>query len=465
MNKEVAEVEARLARVFAKSSLKWRLLGVVVRNEEIRGLIKEYLDGELEDSAEGWGFLKEVVKDRLELAEEAVAATADRSTGQTLPKEEPPPEEAPYRGSKIHDTVLDVLLYQDSFVGPKSEAMLRATSEFFRWKAGQHPGVARFRSRMLSGSILSASDAQKLIGSYAARLFPFEWFLDWGIPIVGHTSRIVDGYDWGTHRGALDHRVTVRVDPPGITERVRYAHPGTRVADEDEALLSTRCVLTRSGAAVPPYDAMLPEEAQPPDDLVEVKRSPTSDRQDGIEESSVYLAPLALSDSIQTPSRPFSVWPGSVIDGLFDLARELAASYPWVEKEAAAEFVLTDAVPRANSLYAKLYLNGDGTPNGQLRISLDVLPWVPPEDVLLAYKRVQRRVVEGRNKLPGGKTCEVVCFVWEQDRLNGYKRPPWSVLCARWNATYRDMTFQKWRSFRASFERGEAAVKELIGDP
>src|SRR5215210_3222597 len=160
MNKEVAEVEARLARVFAKSSLKWRLLGVVVRNEEIRGLIKEYLDGELEDSAEGWGFLKEVVKDRLELAEEAVAATADRSTGQTLPKEEPPPEEAPYRGSKIHDTVLDVLLYQDSFVGPKSEAMLRATSEFFRWKAGQHPGVARFRSRMLSGSILSASDAQ-----------------------------------------------------------------------------------------------------------------------------------------------------------------------------------------------------------------------------------------------------------------------------------------------------------------
>jgi hypothetical protein len=112
-------------------------------------------------------------------------------------------------------------------------------------------------------------------------------------------------------------------------------------------------------------------------------------------------------------------------------------------------------------MYARQYFNGSEPLKGQWRINLDILSWVPAEDVLLAYKRMQQGAIGGRNKLPGQKTCEVACFVWEQDRLNEYKRLPWPELCRRWNASNGDTAFKKWRGFRASFKRGESAVKEI----
>jgi hypothetical protein len=102
---------------------------------------------------------------------------------------------------------------------------------------------------------------------------PLEWFLDRGIPVVGHTSEIVDGYDWGAHRVEIDHSVTLRVNPLGITERLRYAHRDTPILNEDEDQISTRCVLMKkSGMVIPPYNVRLPddpEERQLPEGLEE----------------------------------------------------------------------------------------------------------------------------------------------------------------------------------------------------
>lgn len=465
MNKEAIEVRDRLVRVFAKAPRTRKLLDIVLRNEKVQELIREQTQGHLGNSKEeGWDLLREIVGDRLELVKEGAMAGAPEE-GRYVPRKGEPVLGAQGPGERtIRDMMFYVDLYQDTFVGPKSKPMLNAMSAYFRWQADQHPGVAQFRSRALEGNILSTGAARRLVGSYAARFFSLEWFTAWGIPVVVHSSRIVDGYDWGSRWKDLDHRVTVYVDPPGITERVRYAHPDTLVQDEDGLLLSTRCVLLKeSGAVVPPYNVKRPEhpeDAKPTEDLVEVGRS-AGIPEIGFEGGPVYMGPLTLASSVQTPWRPASVWPGSLIDDLYVLATELAGSYPWVERDDAAEFVLTGLAPQTGSLSASLYWDGDSSSGGRRKIVLDVPAWVPAGDVLQAYRRMQQGVVGGRNSLPGSKTCEVACFVWEHDRLNGYERLPWTTLCQRWNAKEPDSKFDEWRSFRACFERGRAAVEDL----
>ena len=129
-------------------------------------------------------------------------------------------------GETFIEALYDYLYPVYPIKNPKSKSMLQATSDYFGWLANQHPEVLRFRDEVLGGRILAPDETHKLLGSYAARFFPHEWFLKWGIPVVGHTSEIVGEYDWGSNR-EIDHRVTVRVEPLRIIKRVRYAHPDT----------------------------------------------------------------------------------------------------------------------------------------------------------------------------------------------------------------------------------------------
>ncbi len=55
-------------------------------------------------------------------------------------------------------------------------------------------------------------------------MFPPEWFSEWEIPIVGHMASILEN-DADPSAHAFDHRVTVHLDPPGITKKARYADP------------------------------------------------------------------------------------------------------------------------------------------------------------------------------------------------------------------------------------------------
>jgi hypothetical protein len=148
-------------------------------------------------------------------------------------------------------------------------------------------------------------------------------------------------------------------------------------------------------------------------------------------------------------------WPGQ------DAAAE---PFRWWRKDAAAEFVLTGIAPLMRPLEANLY-KGRGYPGSRWQIELNISPWVFAEEVSRAYKRMQAQVIEGnRNRLPDSKTLEVASFVWNQERLNGYKRPKWRVLCERWNKEHSDHQFASWRHFRTSFERADKAVKELNFD-
>ncbi len=58
------------------------------------------------------------------------------------------------------------------------------------------------------------------------------------------------------------------------------------------------------------------------------------------------------------------------------------------------------------------------------------------------------------------RAFKVAQFVWENERVHG-KRPPWPVLCERWNnSPFGQLagTFDSWRDLRTNFVRGAKAT-------
>jgi hypothetical protein len=57
---------------------------------------------------------------------------------------------------------------------------------------------------------------------------------------------------------------------------------------------------------------------------------------------------------------------------------------------------------------------------------------------------------------------EVARFVWEQERLHGYREPPpWRSWYERWNEEHPGHRRKSYNNFRTYFVRGDKAVKEL----
>lgn len=99
----------------------------------------------------------------------------------------------------------------------------------------------------------------------------------------------------------------------------------------------------------------------------------------------------------------------------------------------------------------------DGT-LGQWVYIVAVELWVPAEEVMNSYRRMQRSMLAAP-KLPKTSTraFEVAAFVWQNELVHG-TRPPWPVLCESWNNWPLTVPFKSWQSFRRSFERGAKAT-------
>lgn len=306
--------------------------------------------------------------------------------------------------------------------------MAQAMSALFALLADQVPEVQEFREKVLGGTFLTHDEAHALIASHAVRLLSLEQFSAWGIPVTNHRA---DTLDSAAHRGKfnpVDEWTAIRVDPPGVTKRVRYAY--SRNGD-----LSTRCVV-KDGNVVPTYTGL------------------------PIERHGDHTYPSWL-------------WPGSVIDELYELSEELADMFDWPRSaldtqgrprnEAAAWFVLTGEVPEVHPVDVRWSMTGGGKYlNPQWRIQLTVPPWLPQEEVSQAYRLLRGEVSGGRELPKKTKSLEVARFVWEQERKNGYcEPPPWRTWCELWNEEHTDHRFKDYRHFRTYFSRGDAAVKEL----
>ena len=117
-----------------------------------------------------------------------------------------------------------------------------------------------------------------------------------------------------------------------------------------------------------------------------------------------------------------------------------------------------EAAPRA-SIHGTLLPRGgmDGSVPQWLYIMAIEL-WMPAEEVTKSYSRMQRNMMAKPNPpRTKSRAFNVARFVWEQEMLEG-SRPPWPVLCERWNRFPLTRPFKDWRIFQAYFRRGAKAV-------
>ncbi len=84
--------------------------------------------------------------------------------------------------------------------------------------------------------------------------------------------------------------------------------------------------------------------------------------------------------------------------------------------------------------------------------------WVPVEEVANSYRNMQKTMsAESTPPKTSERTFEVAAFVWDNERVHG-TRPPWPVLCERWNNWPLTEPFKKWQSFQKAFSRGAKAT-------
>ena len=401
----------------------------------IQGLAGEYLEAPTDkDRNDAWGALEEGARERLDIwndggdkREEKLSKSA-RSVAISGSQDM---REAEERDSSGGRGGLDVR----EFGGERTRAMTGAMSALFALIGDQFPEVKEFRERVLPGRFLTADEAHALIASYAARVFCLSRFEEWGIPFVGHRAEIVDTGPRGEHYNPVDDWMTVRVDPPGITKTVRYAYPPS------EGDPNTRCMV-QSGAVVPIH---------------------------------TYF-PI---ESHGNHTYPSWLWPGSVVDKLYDISVELAGAFDWPRgsiegnltgmrptSASAAWFVLTGEAPQVRPIAARWeQVHGSTHLNPQWRIQVTVPAWLPEEEVLQVFRTLRRQRPEGRYLPKTAKPLDVARFVWERERLDGYReRAPWTAWLKRWNAEHPGHRIETPSNFRTYFFRGDAAVKHLNFD-
>jgi hypothetical protein len=418
---------SRLAGVRKKleRELGQRLPDYVWEDADLQDMAQGYLNAANEEERQDeWEVMTHTAAKRMRMVEKAWADNL-RGVSRGLSAE---PGKAPYSHRRSEE---EVSLTPGYAISTKTDAMLRAMSEFFAGLAHQHPDVVAFRKDVL-GCLLSEDEAHALLASPAARMFPPEWFAEWEIPVIGHSATI-KAQEATASSVMFDHRVTVRMDPPGTTKKVRYADPRLLPSRELDAY-RTRC-MSQNGATIPPVSYM-----------------PRS------EHGGRWYPPW--------------MWPGSVVYNLFELSDDLAQTFDWptdgfdqLESHAGAWFVLTGEAPAVRPLGARWEQKGGKHLLSQWRVELTVPAWLPSDELLRAYALMRQRMLGDRIRLPDPTTLEAARFVWEQERRNGYERPSWPVLLERWNSEHPEAAFKSYNNFRTVCMRGVKAVLDLNFSP
>jgi hypothetical protein len=402
-------------------------------DRDIRDMVREYLAAKSdEEGSDLWGVLEDAVKRALHFWNGG--REEEREKGLKGVQSNVRGGSRDMREAEDRDLGERISLDPRELVGDRTGAMARAMTALFALIGDQIPEVKEFREGVLRGERLSADKAHAFLSSHAARTFSRQWFKEWKIPFVDHRTEVLDIGPRDGNFNPVDDSMTLYVDPPGVTKTVRYAYPR-----EGEA--NTRCSV-QSGALMPIY-ASFP-----------------------IESHGGYAYPSWL-------------WPGSVVDELYDLSVELAEAFDWPlasanvpggirpRSESAAWFVLTGEAPQVRPLKAVWDAkHGSKHLVPQWRIQLEVPPWLPEEEVLRAIRTLKRQRPKGRQMPKVEKTLEVARFVWERERVDGYSEPPpWTKWVEQWNIEYPGLRIKSASDFRMYFLRADAAVKHLNFDP
>src|SRR5215210_5961269 len=400
--------------------------------ERLRGDgVKEYLE-HLEGYETGvdWAELRSLAEDVLSLQQDAERDFAQHFVQSGLP--DVGAEDSSYASEPETATEAefsDEELESEPLLSAYTTARGRALSEYAAGVADQHPDVIEFRDKVLCRQRLTPDESWALLQSPAAAFFAPNWFERWKVPVVGHTAEVAEPYDPRSVGEEVDHRVTLRVEPPAITRRVRYAHPDTPISDGDQ--IDARACITVGEKALPP-GGVPPGEKK-----------------------------LSYTDQTGSPRKPF-LWPGSLLDHLRRISNELADMFGWKQEEAVW-FVLTGETPQIKPLSVRVKVKGGRTGVPLWSVTINAAPWVPHEEVERAFGRMQQQVLQVRSRRMssrkmGPRALEVYQFVREQERLHE-DRPTWSKLLELWNRRHPDKRFETYNNFRQYFMRGAKAVE------
>ncbi len=438
-----------------RRAVEWRVEGELYDTiwAGLRPLRKEYFEGTLEENEEdALAMLADEAQEHTTLVDDTIREKEAKASGTYVSPSSAEQREEQKDRNPEESGFLTELVDATHFIGTESISMLSTTSAYFGWKANRLPEVVRFRNEVLGGRLLSREQAGALLNSYAARFLSPRHLSELGVPLPEHAAEIVEGYREFGSEGEIDDRVSIRIDPPGLTLRLRYADSGAGPTGEDYLTRREK----RGGVTLAPYTLPLP-------DVV-----PGAAEADDPESN---VGQILIGD-LNTAERPSEVWPGSLVDRIHSLSEVLATVFGWpsrvtelpawsprMRKDAAAMFLLTDVAPSTRPIVVRT-ASQRGSSLDMRRVELSISPWVSDKDVVRAYRRAQRTAIEKRNKWPNPRTRDVVRFVLQRKRPNGYEKPSWPTLRDEWNREHPDDRFEDYRHMRGSFERGCRWIEE-----
>lgn len=273
-------------------------------------------------------------------------------------------------------------------------------------EAARDPLVADYRLRHLGGRVLAFADAQALMDSPAACRVPATVLTADGVPLIGHSSRIVRtkrvGCDWcwPDDRAWVDYEIDV-------------AGTKTQVTAIDAP--SQRRLLAYQSAGRPKLIAGVGNE--------------------------------------------------SPLDELLDLANAVAGAYGWRSSEAAA-FVLEGSVPFVPPIEVTRSFHVAPSGLTQATIALAVDPSVPAAEVAHAYGDAQALSLRKDAKATNARTMAAVAFVTQRQR--DQPETSWLDLMSSFNHSWAAeakgevKTFRTASAFQQAVGRGTANLLGMV---
>jgi len=151
------------------------------------------------------------------------------------------------------------------------------------------------------------------------------------------------------------------------------------------------------------------------------------------------------------------VWPRSPLDKLRKLAESLAQSYPWQPAQAAA-FVLEGLIPLATPFMLRLPQPQHDNRPRRAKLIMEIDLWIPADEVLRAYREVQREVLPGHNRPISQGSIELVNHVMRERASQIDPQPTWQRLMDGWNTEHPSRRYANFRNFRSAFERASRSL-------
>lgn len=239
---------------------------------------------------------------------------------------------------------------------------------------------------------LGRDEALALLSSPAPRLLPRGWFDANRVPFCQHQSKVVK--EWrrmGTKKG------TTPAAQRGFASKGWWTH---------YVRLSIAAKSVRRSTTVSLPQCVLRPKWPAPSDLV---------------------FPTANGEVDRRP-----VWPGTAFDALRDLSEALASRSPWSVPQAVW-FALTGETPWIWPVEAEYRISWQDDVS-LARISLAVEPWVPADSLLRIYRDIQRRMLQGDNRLVDEEALRL--FSWVARRRRDAARPTWKEMVVEWDGQH-----------------------------